>query len=680
MRRFSVPIAFLLPIASAVLAANAGAVGTQSFDLSSLEDLSGGDLEGTSIDSRGRVRAGFRLGTLALGDANAVWSALPMPDGSVLLGTGNGGKVLRVAGGQATTIADTGQIAVTSLASAWKGTIVGGTLPSGRVVRLDSNGKVTTLVDLPGAEGVWALAFDKRQDALFAATGPEGKVFRIDAQGNAQIYFDSDEAHIVSLALGPDGSLYAGSSGKALLYQLTGPGRANVVMDFPGDDVKALAVASDGSLFAISNEYSEPPELPRRVGPATTTAPVNLARPKPGKGTLTRIDPLGRPEKLLYRGDTHFVSLALDDNDRPYVGTGVEGRIYSVDDALTTLLVADTSERQVGAMVLTGKTRFVATSDPPVFHDVRGQGGTDAIWVSKVLDAGLRAHFGKVRWNATGSVELSTRSGNTEVPDKTWSDWSGPLTNPGQITSPSARFVQVRARFSPDPAAVLSDITVPFITDNLRAVVTQIEARPKNAPSSPRSDAIPPSGAEPPAHSNVLKLTWKVSNPDADPLRYRIAYKLEGQSLWRDLTTAAEVVSKPEYEWDTSGLAEGYYRVRIDVSDESANPPDRVQRHSLESGMVAVDNTPPVFRELVVQGRKVRGEIVDGLGPISRIDVAVDGRQEFRPYLPKDGIFDEATEAFEIDLAPLLGPGSHLIALRAFDAAGNFVVRSLEVK
>ncbi|HOT10666.1 MAG TPA: hypothetical protein PK710_12890, partial [Polyangiaceae bacterium] len=74
----------------------ASAVGTRTFRLDTLEELKGGELEGISVDSLGRVRAGFVLGNLPVGDASAVWCSLVMPDGSVLLGTGNDGKVFRV--------------------------------------------------------------------------------------------------------------------------------------------------------------------------------------------------------------------------------------------------------------------------------------------------------------------------------------------------------------------------------------------------------------------------------------------------------------------------------------------------------------------------------------------------------------------------------------------------------
>jgi hypothetical protein len=120
--------------------------------------------------------------------------------------------------------------------------------------------------------------------------------------------------------------------------------------------------------------------------------------------------------------------------------------------------------------------------------------------------------------------------------------------------------------------------------------------------------------------------------------------------------------------------------VRVEATDETVNPPDRSFKHALESPVIIVDNTPPVFRTLAAQGRRIRGDAVDGVGPIARIDVAFDGKNEWRPFLPVDGVFDEAVEAFDFDVSSLVGAGNHLIAVRVFDQAGNFVVRDLELK
>src|SRR5262249_50169939 len=159
----------------------------------------------------------------------------------------------------------------------------------------------------------------------------------------------------------------------------------------------------------------------------------------------------------------------------PYVGTGAEGRVYTVDDAHAVTMLADTDERQVGALFVRGGKGFIATSDPPVFHRILGRGGPDAVWTSKVLDATLRARFGTLSGRATGAVEPSFRTGGTGAPDATWSGWSNPITTPTPINA-TARYVQVRARFARDPAASLSEVTIPFVTENVRPVVTEVNA------------------------------------------------------------------------------------------------------------------------------------------------------------------------------------------------------------
>ena len=673
IRRFSL---CSLTLSILALATPSLAVGTRRFELMRGKDFQGGDLKGVAIDSAGRVHAGLNLGAQPLGDAQSVWSALPRPDGSMLLGTGNEGKLVEVRGGSAKVLAETKALVITSLVAGWGGEVLLGTLPTGEVMRY-AGGKLSTLVKLPGVEHVWALAFDESAQALYAATGPEGKLFRIDKSGKAQVYFDAEEQHLMSLALVPQRGgasvVYAGASDKAKLYEVRAPGRASVLYDFGRTEVRAIVPGRSGELFAIANDIKSGGFVPSRDDdgdggptPAKTT----------GKGVLFRFSSDGSPEQLLESNDEHFTSLALGPNGQPYVGTGVNGRIYTVDESHNDVLMADTEERQVGVLSVGGKQQFVITSDPAILHPLRGVGGTDAVWTSKPLDAGLRAHFGQLGWTASGPIEISTRSGNTQQPDDTWSAWSDGMTKPGMTKSPAARYVQIRARWNQDPQATLSDVTLPFVTDNLRAVITSVDVdREKDESVSEGGDIGSSGGPVSEDADPTIKLKWKVDNPDSDELRYRLQYRLLGTNEWIDILKPGRLLTKNQFDWDTSDLPEGHYRLRVQVSDELSNPPDRVKKHELSSTTIVVDNTPPALVNLEANGRHVTGTAVDGVGPISRIEIGVAGSGEWYPFYPRDGIYDQEREDFDVDVSAFAPAGRAILSVRVYDRANNFVVR-----
>lgn len=667
--------------AGALLSASgASAVGTRTFQLDKGEDFKGGDLKGVAIDSSGKVRAGLSLGSSAVAEASVIWAVLPEKDGAFLLGTGNEGKLLRLKDGKVSTVAETKALVITSLVEAWGGTVVMGTMPDGKVMKLD-RGKVTDLASIKGVEHIWGVAFDKKSNSVFAATGPEGKLYRIDQNGTAQVYFDAAEQHLMSVAVAPDGTVYAGASDKAKLYKITGPGRGSVMHDFARTEVRAISVSAKGEVYAIANEIQSGAYAPPRRGMPTPEAAGPTAKPPKtrGKGVLVRFEADGTPDILLDEKEEHFTSLALGDDGKPYVGTGAEGRVYTVDDAHNSVLVADTEERMIGALALSGKNKFVAASDPAVFHPVRGVGGTDSVWTSKVLDAGIRAKWGRMSWVTTGAIEVSTRSGNTKEPDDTWSAWGKGLGAPGPVDAPTARYLQVRARWNKDASAVLSELTVPFVTDNLRAVITSVEAGGKSSDTG--GDSVPQSGGPVDGSaSSKVSLSWRVDNPDKDKLRYKVEYRLVGTTTWYDLLKPKEKLTSESYSWDTSDLPEGEYRVRVTASDELSNPPGRVRKHSLESGVILVDNTPPRIEGLAVTGRRVKGRAIDGVGPIKRIEISIAGSDEWYPFEPKDGIFDEQSEDFEADISSFAPQGAALVSVRVYDQANNFVVRNVSLK
>ena len=668
------------PLASLFVTGAALAVGTRTFELDDGDDLEGGDLQGVAVDSAGRVSAGFNLRTTPISDATALWSLLVLDDGQLLVGTGNEGKLLRFDGTSVSVAADTEALVITSLVKAWGNSVVFGTLPDGKVMRYQG-GSTSVLAALADTEHVWQVAFDPKAAVVFAATGPTGKLWRITATGEAQVFFDAEERHLLSVAVAPDGSVYAGSSEKAKLYRVTGPGRASVVYDFDKTEVRAIAVAPSGDIYAIANDIksgsSRP--TPSRTGKDGSTAePSQKTSKAKGTGQLFHFTSDGKPTKLLEDSAEYYVSLGLGPDAKPYVGTGAEGRVYSVDEAHNSVLVADTKERQVSALVVGAGTGFVASSDPAVLHPIRGMGGPDAVWTSKVLDAGLRAKFGRMTWVASGTLELSTRSGNTSKPDDTWSDWSAGVTVPGIVDCPAARYLQVRARWNRDPAAVLHEVRLPFVTDNLRAVISKVSSDSDSGkPTSSKSGLTKSGGPISDKPETKVSLSWKVDNPDEDELRYRIEYRMLGSDVWYPILKPGERLTSTSYKWDTADLPEGRYRVRVTATDELANPPDRVQRDMRESAIVIVDNTPPTVEALRIEGKWLRAVAIDGVGPIQRVEVCSVGSDEWLPFYPRDGVFDEQREEIDVDVSGWREAKPVVLAVRVYDQANNYVVRNV---
>ncbi len=351
MRWVAFPVA-AAGLAASLVARDASAVGTRTFELDTLDKLSGGDLAGVSIGSDGVVRAGWTLGDVPLpeGSGTTATCALELADGSILVGTGpaSGGKVVRIAGDHAAIFADTHESAVNALAVDKAGVVYAATT-SNRVYQV-SQGRAEIFARLPGVDAVFALATDPRNGALYAGTGSEGKVMRVAAGDASTVLFKTNEPFVVSLAVGDDGAVFAGTSGKGLLYRITAPGRATVLYDFHSEDVHAIAVGPNHTVWAIANDGA--PEATtsttsssthRNTGGRSVAGPNSESHGKPGKGSLWRFDSQGRPERLMHHDEFHYVSLALDDSGVPFVGTGAEGRVYSVNDAHEVRLVTDTS-------------------------------------------------------------------------------------------------------------------------------------------------------------------------------------------------------------------------------------------------------------------------------------------------------------------------------------------------
>ena len=132
------------------------------------------------------------------------------------------------------------------------------------------------------------------------------------------------------------------------------------------------------------------------------------------------------------------------------------------------------------------------------------------------------------------------------------------------------------------------------------------------------------------------------------------------------------------HDWQTEAIADGWYVVRVEASDEMDNPDALVLRDTRDSEPILVDNHAPRVEQLRFAGTRLSGRAVDGLGPIARLEYAVDGG-DWNAIFPVDDLFDTATERFDVDLAAVPA-GDHVVAVRATDAGGNAATAEAQIR
>jgi outer membrane protein assembly factor BamB len=695
-------LALSLSVALSLVAVGrtAGAASTKSFHQSTAKDFEEGEAEASMILPGGEVVSGMRASHVNV-DAAFVWcSALSRDGATAYFGTGDEGKIYAVDvkgnGDRARRIADLDAAWVTALVVRPDGTLLAGTTPGGRVYTVDPKSGAAKELTTLAADHVWALAYNARTSTTYAATGSPGKIFAIDAKGRSREVWDSGDKHVVSLLEADDRHLLAGTSEEAILYRVSLDGRAEALQDFEAEEVRAVARDGEAIIIAVNDfdrtssaTTSGPPAAKgTRVTVAPSGSPASAGSlPRPGqrksRAALYRLERDGRIEQIFSIGDGYFTSLLVGESNPAggpadvFVASGSQGRVYRVRPDRTAALAIDLPERQALALTRVGDTFLVGTGDVGGVYRARPAAAGEATYLSKVLDADYPARWGSLRWHGTRNLTVETRSGNTARPDPSWSSFQHladvhPTAHgvAGRLASPPARYVQYRATLGGADAR-LDEVSLYYLPQNQRARVTELTV----------GDPPPAAGAAAAAttrtHSPILKLRWKIENPDSDELTYRLAFREENEAVWRPLG-GPDPLSKPEYDWNTDGLPDGTYVVRVLTSDERAQPRERALESTFISAPMLVDNRKPEVVGLTANFPFVSGRARDEGSPITAIEFSVDGG-EWREVPPSDGICDDLVESFTLKL-PTLAPGPHALTVRAWDSGDNVGSSSLTVR
>lgn len=704
-------------------------------------DFLRGDLQQLSVDEHGRLMLGPEVERIHETGGPFVWTLVPGPDGSVFLGTGNDGKVLRVdRDGEATLVFDSDEMEVHALAVGAQGDLYVGTSPEGRIYRISPGGEATPFFD-PDAKYIWALAIDPR-GTVYAATGDKGEVFRITPDGKGSIFFSTKATHAVALAFDRSGNLLVGTGSPGRVFRVDPSGKPFLLLDTPYDEIRSLRVDAAGVLYAAAQsgrapqggdegasptppEPAPPPSMPSVSTEITSIAildvPVTPSREPSSAPSSDRREPAGAVYRVLPNGlwdqlwesrDDAPYDVAIEPEGTLLVATGSTGRIYRLaGEPVQPILLTRLSARQATMLHRSGSRTLVATSNPGQLVALSSGRATRGVYESDVKDARMVASWGTISWRAATPpgtrVEVQTRSGNTRTPDDVWSDWSPSYKDPegSPIVSPNARYLQWRVVLvGSGDTPVLTSVTAAYLQRNIRPEITSITVHPPGvvfqkpfssgeteiagfddvtmerrvAGGGSESGPGSPSLGRRTYEKGLQTFIWQADDDNGDELTYDVLYRREGDTSWKLLKSG---LTDTILVWDTTSVPNGTYTIKVVASDRKSNPAGRALDGERESTSFEIDNSAPVVAlgspRRTKDGVIVPFEVRDADTAVGRVEYSLDA-QRWQTVFPVDGILDSRREVFELTLDA--SASGRVLVVRATDRMGNVGTSEVVIK
>ncbi len=675
-----------------------------------------GEARGVSVSDTGAVTLSPKLNKLFDTGQSYVWSSAADTAGNVFLGTGNDGKIFKVdASGKGTLFVDLPELDVAALAVGKDGVLYAGTSPDGKVYRIDASGKAELFFDT-NDKYIWSLAI-LNDGSLAVGTGENGKIYRVrqaNATAESSLLFDTSETHIISLATDKQGNLYAGTDSTGLVIRFAPDGKPFALLDAPLREIHDITIGADGSVYALALSDSASASRPNTgmvsgqtpEGTNVTVAVTSMGDAPPqseqqpaksryelssAKSAIFRITPDGATQIIWSSSNvTGFSLLANPNGSGVLLGTSDKGRVYSITNDGRETLLLQSNEGQISTLNAVGNHFLATSSNQGRLYAFGSETLAEGSYESSVRDAKTTALWGRIWWRSAGNVRLQTRTGNTEKPNETWSDWSANYSDAkgAQIASPKAKYLQWRAVLK--NSAIVNEVYVSYLPRNIAPEVLSIQILQTNV----GLQANPPIQIDPNIENSGLDLSafglqnpqiaprriyqrgarslqWTAEDRNGDRLEYDVYYREINESGFKLLR---ENLRENFLTLDGSALSDGRYIFRIVAKDSPSNPVSLSLSGERVSEAIDVDNTPPIVSVVgmpQISGEKARiiFDANDVASYLNRAEYSIDG-SDWQAVYADDGISDGAKERYSLEVQ-LKTSGEHTITMRVFDVNGN---------
>jgi len=275
------------------LVSTAFAEGTRTWEQSKFDELTKGTATGVAIRSAGGLELAPTFKSLYATPSTYIWSIASDDAGNVYVAAGAPARVYRITpDGKATIIFEPKELQVQALQTSPGGAIYAATAPDGKVYKLEHRPETKSQADSRRGTASDKKDKDKATDEKDVATPA------VDPSWSSSVYFEPGTKYIWDLALDKAGNLYVATGDHGEIYRVTPKGEHSVFFKSDETHIRVLAFDAQENLIAGSD----------------------------GSGLIYRISPAGEGFVLYSAPKKEITALALDHSGNIYAAAVGEKR------------------------------------------------------------------------------------------------------------------------------------------------------------------------------------------------------------------------------------------------------------------------------------------------------------------------------------------------------------------
>jgi hypothetical protein len=226
---------------------------------------------------------------------------------------------------------------------------------------------------------VWSVAGDAK-GISYLATGSPATVLRVDKDGKTFTLFETKDLSVQVVKLGPDGALYAATMPSGKVYRIKADAEAKqdessatVVFDASGlniakppPDGAKTSATKPGEKAAGEKQGAEKTDSGAHyIWDLTFDAQGRLYIATGGPGAIYRIDPVkpgAQPEEFFKSDEQHIRCLAWDAKGNLIAGSDGSGLVYRIDAAGKGYVLFEAPRREITAVAVGANGTIYAAS------------------------------------------------------------------------------------------------------------------------------------------------------------------------------------------------------------------------------------------------------------------------------------------------------------------------------